>query len=193
MWTKPLPGSVVYGSEAPFIPYEVGPAEEMWMTALVSSGGDARVKREDVVSTPPKQLKFSKDYQFKGCPKELKSAHSPDGIRVAQCWENLDRRYNPQFDAARAAKDNAVGVMADIAADNRMTALNDAYSAEADRTCEKMNSDVGKKMTDAYNKVVDFYQATPYKSPFDRGALLRSTYQGVSDIKCVDASNYCTL
>ncbi len=193
MWMNPVPGTVLYGREAPFIPYDIGPAEEMWTTSYAADGGDARIKREDFATQPPKQFKFAKDYHFKGCPKDPKSAHSPDGVRVAQCWDALDRRYNPQFDAANNAKNNAIGIMAEVVADNRITALNNAYQAEADRTCEKLSEDVGKKMTAAYNKVVDFYQATPYVSPFDRAALLKSTYLGVSDVKCVDASGYCTL
>jgi hypothetical protein len=193
MWTNPIPGAVMYGSTEPLVPYDVGTAEEMWQTAWVADGQETRIKREDYASSPPKQLKFEKDYHFKGCPKELKSAHSPDGIKVAQCWDGLNRRYDPQFDAARSAKDNAVGILAEVAADNRMTALNNAYDAEADRTCNKLDAEVGKKLSTAYNKVVDFYQATPYKSPFDRAALLKATYEGVGNIRCVDAGHTCSM
>lgn len=193
LWTNPIPASVLYGSESPFIPYDVGTSEEMWMTAWTPGMGEARAKREDLTSTPPGQLKFGKQLSFKGCPKDLKYAHSPDGIKVAQCWTNLDKKFDPQYAAAEKARSNAVGILAQIAADRRMQQLNNQYDAEADRTCRKLDADVGRRMEAAYNKIVDFYQATPYKSPWDRGAALKSTWDGVSNIMCAGAGTYCSL
>lgn len=192
MWTNPIPGTVLYGAEAPFVPYDVGQAEEMWMTAWSSGYGEVRAKREDLSSSPPKQLKFNNKMQFRGCPHELKFAKSADGIKVATCYTNLDKKFNPQFDSAQRARDNAPGILAEIAAERRLTALNNQYSDEMDRTCKKMEADVGKKFEVAYNKIVDFYSATPVKSAFDRGHELKLTYQGAVAIGC--AGQYsCSL
>ncbi|NUP09211.1 MAG: hypothetical protein HOW73_24435 [Polyangiaceae bacterium] len=185
MWTNPLPSSVLYGSDAPFIPYEVRQAEEMWMTAWSAENGEVRVKRKDLSSAAPKQLKFDDKPRFRGCPKELKYAHSADGLKVAQCYDRLNKKFDPQFDAAQKARNNAAGILAEIAADRRMTQLNNQYADEEERTCKKIEADVAKKFDAAYNKIVDFYRSTPVKNTFDRGTELKLSYDGSVAIGCV--------
>lgn len=192
MWTNPIPGAVLYGAEAPYVPYDVGQAEEMWMTAWSAGYGEVRVKREDLSSAPPKQFKFNNKVNFRGCPKELKYAKSADGIKVATCYDRLNKKFDPQFDAAEKARDNAVGILAEINADRRMTQLNNQYRDEEERTCKKMEQEVGKKFDAAYTKIVDFYTATPIKSSFDRGKELKLTYDGAVEIGCAGRSS-CSL
>ena len=188
MWTNPIPGAVLYGAEAPYIPYDVGQAEEMWNTAWSAGYGEVRVKREDLSSAPPKQFKFNNKVSFKGCPKKLDNAKSADGIKVATCYDRLNKKFDPQFDAAEKARNNAVGILAEINADRRLTQLNNQYKDEEQRTCKKMEQDVGKKFDAAYNKIVDFYTATPVKSTFDRGKELKLTHDGAVEIGCIGMS-----
>lgn len=192
LWTNPIPGSVLYGSEAPYIPFDVGTSEDMWMTAYSAGSGEARVKRDDLSSAAPKQFKFNNKVNFRGCPKTLDNAHSADGIKVATCYERLNKKYDPQFDAAQKARNNAVGILAQIAADRRMTQLNNSFRDEESRTCKKLEADVGKKFEAAYGKIVDFYNATPVKNTFDRGAALKLTYDGAVEIGCVGRHS-CSL
>lgn len=192
LWTNPLPGAVLYGAEAPYMPYDVGTAEDMWMTAWSAGHGEVRVKREDLSSVPPKQFKFNNKVNFRGCPKELKYARSADGIKVASCYDRLQKKYDPQWDAAEKARDNAPGLLAQIAAERRIKQLNNQYDDEVQRTCKKLDAEVGKKFEDAYSKLVDFYTATPPKAPFDRGKELKLTYEGVVQIMCV-GTHTCSL
>lgn len=192
LWLNPIPGSVLYGKEEPFIPFDIGNSEDMWTTSYAANLAEVRIKREDFTSTPPKTFKFEGKPKFKGCPKELKYAHSADGIKIATCYEKLAKRYDPQFDAARKARDNALGIVAVVAANKRLDALQDQYDGEVERTCGKMEDDIEKKYEAAYSKIVDFYNSTPVKSSYDRGKDLKLTYEGAVEIGCQGMST-CSL
>lgn len=183
MWTNPLPGAIVYGSTQPFLTYDAGTADELWMTAWTPGFGEARLRRGDVVSTPPKQFKFEDKPKFRKCPREMKYAHSPEGTKVAQCYTALDKRYDPLFDAAQRAKDQAGSLFAEINAQKRLDALNAQYDEEVDRTCAKIEADVNKKHEDAYNKIVDFYMTNPPKASFDRAGEMKRQLDGLDAIR----------
>jgi|GEM_PF-6095850 len=192
LWTNPLPGSVVYGATQPFLTYSAGTADELWMTAWSAGFGEARLRRNDVVSTPPKQFKFDDKPKFRKCPREMKYAHSPEGTKVAQCYTSLDKRYDPLFDAAQRAKDTAGSLLGEINAQKRLDALNHQYDEEEDRTCSKIEADVNKKLEDAYSKIVDFYMTTPSKSSFDRASEMKQQHDGLAEIRCVGTYS-CSL
>jgi hypothetical protein len=192
MWMEPLPGAVLYGKSEPFLAPDVGTAEELWMTAWDAGQHEVRLQRKDVTSTPPKQFKFGSDFKFRGCPHNVKDAHSPDGIKAATCYEALDKRYNPQFDAAEKARDSATTLLAGVNAQKRLDALNNQYNDEKARTCGKIEAETAKKMEAVYNKIVDFYSSTPPKPPFDRAAEMQRQHEGVAEIICVNMSQ-CSL
>jgi len=192
MWTNPLPAAIVYGSTQPFLTRNSGTADELWMTAWATDFGEARLRRGDISSTPPKQFKFDDKPKFRKCPRDLKYAHSPDGTKVAQCFTALDKRYDPLFDAAQRAKDQAGSLLGEINAQKRIEALNSQYDNEMDRTCGKMEADVNKKFEDAYNKIVDFYMTSPPKASFDRAGEMKKQHEGLAEIRCV-GSYSCSL
>lgn len=192
MWTNPLPAAVVYGSTQPFLPYSSGTADELWMTAWSAGFGEARLRRGDISSTPPKQFKFDDKPKFRKCPREMKYAHSPEGTKVAQCFTALDKRYDPLFDAAQRAKDQATTWRGEINAQKRIEALNNQYDQEMDRTCGKMEEDVNKKFEEAYNKVVDFYMTSAPKASFDRAGEMKKQHDGLAEIRCVGTYS-CSL
>jgi len=185
MWLQPLPGAVLYGGSAPFLAYDAGTAEEMWMTAWDPAKHEVRVQRKNVSSEAPKQFKFDPNAKFGKCPRKLENAHSPEGMKVAQCYAALDRKYDPLFNAAEKARDNATTLLSEINANKRLKALNNQYADEEDRTCGKIEDDVHKKMQAAYNKIVDFYMSTPPKNDFDRAAEMKKQHEGVFQIRCV--------
>lgn len=192
MWTNPLPEAIVYGSTQPFLTYDVGTADEMWMTAWSIGFGEARLQRKDVVSTPPKQFKFDAKPKYRKCPRDVQNAHSPEGIKVAQCYTALDKRFDPQFDAAQRAKSQAGTLLGEINAQKRIEALNSQYDAEEERTCGKLEADVNKKIEDAHNKIVDFYMTSAPKSSFDRADELKRQHEGLAEIRCVGTYS-CSL
>lgn len=192
MFTNPLPAAIVYGSTEPFLTRNAGTADELWMTVWAANYAEGRLRRGDVSSTPPKQFKFDDKPKFRKCPREMKYAHSPEGTKVAQCFTALDKRYDPLFDAAQRAKDQAGSLLAEINASKRIKALNSQYDEEMDRTCGKMEADVNKKFEDAYNKIVDFYMTSPPKASFDRASELKKQHDGLAEIRCVNTSS-CSL
>ncbi|MBK9265727.1 MAG: hypothetical protein IPM54_38805 [Polyangiaceae bacterium] len=192
MWTNPLPAAVVYGKTQPFLTYDAGTADEMWMTAWSVAFGEARLKRGDVVSTPPKQFKFDDKPRFRKCPHEMKYAHSAEGIKVAQCYTALNKRYDPLFDAAERAKATAGSLLGEINAQKRLDALNHQYDEEENRTCRKIEADVNKKLEEAYNKIVDFYMTSPPKPSFDRAGEMHQQHEGLAEIRCV-GTHTCSL
>ncbi len=184
-WTNPLPGSLVYGSKEPFLTYSSGTADEMWMTAWSAGQDEVRVMRKDIVGTPPKQFKFDDKPKFRKCPRKLENAHSPDGLKVAQCYAALGKRFDPQFDAAYAAKRSATTWIGEVNAQKRIEALNNQYDSEEDRTCSKLEAEVNKKFETAYNKIVDLFMTSPPKNAFDRADIMKRQYEGVAEIRCV--------
>jgi hypothetical protein len=192
LWTNPLPGSIVYGSTQPFLTYDAGTADELWMTAWSTGFGEARLQRKDVVSTPPKQFKFDDKPKYRKCPREMQYAHSPEGTKVAQCYTALNKRYDPLFDAAQRAKDQAGSLLGEINAQKRIEALNSQYDNEEERTCGKLEADVNKKLDEAYNKIVDFYMTNPPKSNFDRADEMKRQHEGLAEIRCVGTYS-CSL
>lgn len=183
LWTKPLPASIVYGSSEPFLTRDAGTADELWMTAWTTGFAEARLRRGDVSSTPPKQFKFDDKPKYRKCPRELKYAHSPEGLKIAQCYAALDKQFDPQFDAAQRAKDQATTWLREINAQKQLDALNARYDEAADRTCVKQEVEINKKFEDAYNKIVDFYMTSPPKSSFDRAAEMKAQHEGVNQIR----------
>lgn len=183
LWTKPLPASIVYGSTEPFLTRDAGTADELWMTAWTTGFAEARLRRGDVSSTPPKQFKFDDKPKYRKCPRELKYAHSPEGLKIAQCYAALDKQFDPQFDAAQRAKDQATTWLREINAQKQLDALNARYDEAADRTCVKQEVEINKKFEDAYNKIVDFYMTSPPKSSFDRAAEMKAQHEGVDQIR----------
>jgi hypothetical protein len=183
LWTNPLPGAVVYGSTEPFLTHDAGTADELWMTAWTAGFQEARLRRGDVVSTPPKQFKFDDKPKYRKCSRELKYAHSPEGLKVAQCFAALDKRFDPQFDSAQRAKDQATTLLGEINAQKRLDSLNAQYDEEVDRTCAKQEADINKKFEDAYNKIVDFYMTNAPKPYFDRAAEMKAQHEGVNEIR----------
>ncbi len=178
LWVNPVPGSIVYGGEAPFLTYDVGHARELWMTAYSARGGDARLMRKQVSSKPPGKLKFDSDVAFKGCPKEAKHAHSPMAHKVAACYERLHKQFDGQYDAANRVLDNSRGILARAAARARIDQLNAQWDAEEDRTCRPLEQQARKAWEAAYNRIVDHYADAPYASPFDRAEAMKQQYLG---------------
>lgn len=192
MWTNPIPGSIVYGSTQPFLTYDAGTADELWMTAWATTFGEVRLQRKDVVTAPPKQFKFDDKPKFRKCPREMQYAHSAEGIKVAQCYATLGKRFDPLFDAAQKAKDQAGTLLGEINAQKRIQALNSQYDDEEARTCSKIEADVNKKMEEAYNKIVDFYMTSPPKSSFDRADEMKRQHEGLAEIRCTGTYS-CSL
>jgi hypothetical protein len=192
MWTNPLPSAVVYGSAEPFLPFSSGTADELWMTAWTIGSGEVRLRRGDITSTPPKQFKFDDKPKFRKCPREMKYARSAEGTKVAQCYAALDKRFDPQFNAAQRAKDQAVSLLGEINAQRRIEALNRQYDDEQDRTCGKMEADINKKFEEAHNKIVDFYMTSAPKPAFDRAGEMKKQHEGLAEIRCVNTST-CSL
>ena len=153
------------------------------MTAWSPTFGEVRLQRNDVVSTPPKQFKFDDKPKFRKCPRDMQYAHSAEGIKVAQCYTALDKRYDPLFNAAQKAKDQAGTLLGQINAQKRIEALNSQYDEEQDRTCSKMEADVNKKFDEAYNKIVDFYMTNAPKSSFDRADEMNRQHKGLGEIR----------
>lgn len=178
LWVNPIPGSVLYGGDAPFLPYDVGHARELWMTAYSARGGDARLMRKSVSSKPPGNLKFGSDVNFRGCPKEKKYAHSPMANKVASCYEGLHKKYDAQYDAANRVIDNSRGILNRARARHRIDQLNAQWDAEENRSCKPLQAQARKEWDAAYNRIVDFYGDKPYVSPFDRAELMKQQYLG---------------
>lgn len=178
LWQNPIPGSIVYGGAAPFLPFDVGHARDLWMTAYSARGGDARLMRKSVSSKPPGNLKFGSDSKFRGCPKEKKYAHSPMANKVAGCYEGLHKKYDAQYDAANRVLDNSRGILNRARARHRIDQLNTRWDADEERSCKPLQDQARKQWDATYNRIVDFYAEQPYTSPFDRAEAMKQQYLG---------------
>jgi len=182
LWTNPLPGSVLYDSGGyPIIPYSLS-RSDFYTTSWAVSNREVREQWQWLKGKPPAMVKFDKSITTKGCPRDPVSAHSPDGIKLAKCWGALDVKFAAKWKGANRKQAAANDHYTKRDANRASAAVQEAYNAAADGTCEVLEDAVFKKFTAAFEKVVEHYQTKPYASPWDRASALKSLAAGEREV-----------
>lgn len=176
LWMDPIPGSIVYSGNEAYLLTSPDRAGQLWVTMRNASMQETRARKPDLMTDPPKNLKFGAQFKFPGCPKE--HAEAPDSMRLAKCHTQITSKYDPQWDAARKAKDNALTIGALRAANIRLDALDEAETKERERLCQPIEDQIAKKWEQTFNKIVDSYTDSPQKSVIDRVSELKAQDQG---------------
>lgn len=176
LWSDPIPGSIVYSGNEAYLLTSPDRAGQLWVTMRNASMQEVRARKPELMTAPPKNIKFSAQFKFPGCPRE--NAEGPDSSRLAKCHAQITAKYDPQWDAANKAKDNALTLGALRAARIRLDALDEAETKERERTCKPIEDQIVKNWEKAFNKVVDSYTDSPQKSVIDRVGELQSQEEG---------------
>lgn len=176
LWSDPIPGSIVYSGNEAYLLTSPDRAGQLWVTMRNASMQEVRARKPELMTAPPKNIKFSAQFKFPGCPKE--NAEGADSARLAKCHSQITAKYDPQWDAANKAKDNALTIGALRAAKIRLDALDEAETKERERTCKPIEDQIEKNWEKAFNKIVDSYTDSPQKSVIDRVSELQAQDQG---------------
>lgn len=178
LWTNPVPGSIVYAGSEPFLvtsPDRSG----VWITAAnVTLQNSVRLQKPNLTQTPPKPVKVATQFRMPGCLKLSKNTTSADSTKLAKCYEGIEKRYDPQYDALERQRDAAVSYTGRRAAIAAIERLNDAYDRDVERQCKPIEKQIAKKWEATYNKIVDTYVDSPYQSPIDRAGEMAMQNKG---------------
>lgn len=171
LWVDPIPGSLVYDGTEPFLVSSPDRAGGGWVTLLSATMGQPRAQKKELVTAPPRTVKFSTQFKFPGCSRE--TAEHADSIRFQKCHAQIDAKYKGQWDAAERARDNAITYLARRAAEAQLNRIDEADENDREKLCKPIEDQIAKKWEAAFNKIVDKYTDAPLKSPVDRaGAML---------------------
>jgi len=177
MWADPIPGSIAYAGNEPFMIGYPDRAGQLWLTATSATmRTTVRLRKPELTQAPPKSVKFATQYNFPGCPE--KSPEHPDSIKLAKCHEAIDKKYQAQWDAAVSAKEHAPTAGAYRAAQATIDRIKELDSADRRRLCTPIENQISKKWEETFNKIVDLYTDQPYKSPIDRAGELAAQDYG---------------
>ncbi|MCK6588233.1 MAG: hypothetical protein L6Q76_11660, partial [Polyangiaceae bacterium] len=172
LWLDPIPGSLVYDGTEPFLVSSPDRAGGGWVTLLNATMGQPRAMKKELVTAPPKTVKFSTQFKFPGCSRD--AAEHADSIRFQKCHAQIDAKYKGQWDAAERARDNAITYLARRAAEAQLNRIDEADENDRQKLCKPIEDQIAKKWEAAFNKIVDKYTDSPLKSPVDRAGAMHS-------------------
>lgn len=179
LWTNPVPGSIVYAGSEPFLVTSPDRAGQLWITAAnVTLQNSVRLQKPNLTQTPPKPVKVASQFRMPGCLKQSKNTTSADSTKLAKCYEGIEKRYDPQYDALERQRDASVSYTGRRAAIAAIERLNDAYDRDVERQCKPIEKQIAKKWEATYNKIVDTYVDSPYQSPIDRAGEMAMQDKG---------------
>jgi hypothetical protein len=179
LWTDPIPGSIAYEGKEPFLitdPEEAGRGSVRTKNATL---GDASSGKNELVTEPPKGIKFATQFQAPRCSRD--DGEGADSQRFAKCHAQITAKYKGQWDAAERAEANAITYLAKRAARAQLDRIGEAEENDRERQCKPIEDQIAKKWEQTFNKIVDQYTDSPRKSPIDRVGELASQDKGARD------------
>jgi hypothetical protein len=173
LWTKPIPGSVVFIGAEPHLIQSTDSPGQQWLTLINANGqNDVRAQKETITSTPPKVRAFKTQFAFGDCP-DIGGAKHPDSVKLAKCHQNIDKRYQSAIDATTHERDAARTAGAYRAAVAKLERLNDKDGDDRARECGPIRKVIEKKAAKAFGDIVDWHVDNAYDDHLDRAAQLQ--------------------
>ena len=173
MWTNPVPGSVLWVGNEPFLMASPDRAGQSWNTLRNASGSDnMRAQKNQLASKAPAKVAFKTQFSFRSCSREVSSAQHPDAIAFAKCANNMDKKYQPQYEKLDLKIKNPSSLKEWGDSKKALERLKEQEDKEWGNTCEAMQKGISKKMEAVFNKIVDTYTDKPFSDRLDRAGQL---------------------
>ncbi|MBI5609193.1 MAG: hypothetical protein HY902_09980 [Deltaproteobacteria bacterium] len=173
MWTNPVPGSVVWVGNEPFLMSSPDRAGQSWNTLRNASGNDnMRAQKQQLSSKAPGKVAFKTQFSFRGCSRDLRYAEYPEAVAFAKCANNMDKKYGPQYDKLDLKIKSPSSLKEYGDSKKALERLKEQEGREWDSTCQPIENGIKKKMEAVFNKIVDTYTDKPYTDRLDRAGQL---------------------
>ena len=173
MWTNPVPGSLLWVGNEPYLMSSPDRAGQSWNTLRNVAGGDnMRAQKNQLSSKAPAKVAFKTQFEFHHCSRDPKDAEYPEAVEFAKCAQNMDKKYGPQYEKLDLKIKNPSSLKEWGDSKKALERLKDQEDKEWRTTCEAKENGIKKKMEAVFNKIVDTFTDKPFSDRLDRAGQL---------------------
>jgi hypothetical protein len=173
LWTDPIPGSLVYDGQEPFLITGPDRAGQTWLSMMNATGTNSvRTQKRNVTSKAPAARSFRTQYRFPGCSRE--KPETAESKKLAACHQKIDQKYQAQWDKASDEKNRARTVVQLEQAQGKLDRLRELDTNDRVKQCDPVEDAISKKWEKMFNGIVDHYADNAYTEPLDRAGRLNS-------------------
>jgi hypothetical protein len=171
LWTRPVPGTLVYWSNEPHLMTSADGNGSVWASVRSLAGSERRVSVAELRHAPEGAVAVSSKWHFRECPWE--GGEHPDSIKWGACVRKVGAKTDAEYARQSSDKAHAKSAYAHDVADQKLRELDARNRSAIDRTCGAILKPVEKHQEKAFNKVVDAFIAKPVVDVIDRPSALR--------------------
>lgn len=172
LWTNPVPGSIVYSGNEPFILTSPDRAGQMWVTMMnATRRNSVRAQKQNLSSKPQGAVAFRTQFEFRGCP-SLEYAKHKDSIKLGKCHQKIDKKYQKPWDRAQRERENAKTLGALKAAEAKLERLREKDAKDRRKLCAPIEKQIKKKWQKTFDRIVDAYADKAYSDEVGRAERL---------------------
>ncbi len=181
-WTRPLPGSLVYRGQEPFLVVDAGRPPQQQVTLVNVNGERVRAQKGDISSKPPKERAFQTRLDFKGCP-TLSGAGSPEAEKLASCLQRVEKKYAKSIAREEGWIERASSDGAREKAEARLASLRARWEAERAKRCDPLEERLRGKVQRTFDRILDLHTENEVIVTFDRADQLRAEQEARPDLR----------
>lgn len=180
-WTRPLPGSLLYRGQEPWLVVAAARPPSDEVTLVNVNGERATVQKREVTATPPSARAFTTTFSFQGCP--AVSGGSPEAERLAKCLVRIEKKYAKRIEREERAIERARSDSAREKAEARLASLRDRVDGDRAQQCDPLEQRLGEKVKRTYERILDLHTDNSVIVPFDRADQLQAEQEARPDLR----------
>ncbi len=172
-WYTPVPGTLVYKNDQPFLVVKADGAGEEGVT-LLGPATDTTVlaKKSELAATPPKKTNVDLKFSVRACP--VPSADSTgDRLALHKCHARTDKKYAKKLARAERKVDRARSDKSRERAEKSLDKLKTKVATAREKTCGPLAENLRQQAKLVVDEILDRYATNPPIDVVNRATLLR--------------------
>lgn len=172
-WYTPVPGTLVYKDDRPFLVVKADGAGEEGVTLLgPATDTPVTATKSALMAAPPKSPNVDLKFDVRACPVPSEDSKG-DRLALYKCHARIDKKFSRNLARAERKVDRARSDKSRERAEKALDKLKTKVATTREKTCGPLAENLRQKAKLVVDEILDRYATNPPQDVIDRAALLR--------------------